>query len=118
MRRTVDDNKIMVLFQPCYFAADAPTGNRHEGKPSIALSIARKYINESTTTITNLIFPMIKDKDLLKVQWKTNSQIIADTVHSGKNCVYLTVGDPSLYSTWNYIHNELKKKHQNMIEIL
>ena len=53
---------------------------------------------------------MIKDKDLLKLQWKTNSQIIADTVLSGKNCVYLTVGDPSLYSTWNYIHNELKKK--------
>lgn len=95
------------------------TPTSKEGKPSIALSIARKYINESTTSITNLIFPMIKDKDLLKVQWMTNSQIIADTVHSGKNCVYLTVGDPSLYSTWNYIHNELKKKHDDIdIEII
>ena len=95
------------------------TPTSKEGKPSIALSIAKKYINESNTTITNLIFPMTKDKDSLKLQWKTNSQKIADAVHSGKNCVYLTVGDPSLYSTWIYIHRELKKNHKDIqIEII
>lgn len=95
------------------------TPTSKEGKPSIALSIAKKYINESNTTITNLIFPMTKDKDLLKSQWKTNSQKIADAIHCGKNCVYLTVGDPSLYSTWNYIHRELKENHNDIeIEII
>ncbi len=95
------------------------TPTSKEGKPSIALSIARKYIDESSTSITNLIFPMIKDKDSLKLQWKINSRIIADAVHSGKNSVYLTVGDPSLYSTWNYIHKELKENYDDIdIEII
>ncbi|HEY6949247.1 MAG TPA: precorrin-2 C(20)-methyltransferase [Nitrososphaeraceae archaeon] len=95
------------------------TPTSKEGKPSIALSIARKYIDESRTIITNLIFPMIKDKESLRLQWKTNSQIIANTVRSGKNSVYLTVGDPSLYSTWNHIHKELREKYSDIdIEII
>jgi len=49
------------------------TPTSKEGKPSIALSIARKYIDESSTSIINLIFPMIKDKDSLRLQWKINS---------------------------------------------
>ena len=64
------------------------TPTSKEGKPSIALSIVKKYVDEATTSITNLIFPMIKDKDSLKLQWKTNSQLIAQAVHSGKKCVY------------------------------
>ena len=83
------------------------TPTSKEGKPSIALSIVKKYVDETTTSITSLIFPMIKDKDSLKLQWKTNSQLIAQDVLSGKKCIYLTVGDPSLYSTWNYIHLSL-----------
>ncbi|MGI0032250.1 MAG: precorrin-2 C(20)-methyltransferase [Nitrososphaeraceae archaeon] len=95
------------------------TPTSKEGKPSIALSIARKYIDESSTSITNLIFPMIKDKDSLRLQWKANSRIIAEAVHSGKSSVYLTVGDPSLYSTWNYIHKELKENYDDIdIEII
>jgi precorrin-2/cobalt-factor-2 C20-methyltransferase len=95
------------------------TPTSKEGKPSIALAIAKKYIDESRTVITHLIFPMIKDKESLRLQWKTNSRIIADTVHSGKYCVYLTVGDPSLYSTWNYIHKELKENYNDInIEII
>jgi len=95
------------------------TPTSKEGKPSIALTIAKNYIDESKTTITNLIFPMIKDKESLRLQWRTNSQIIADTVRSGKNSVYLTVGDPSLYSTWNHIHKELKQNYNDIdIEII
>jgi len=83
------------------------------------LAIAKNYIDESKTIITNLIFPMIKDKESLRLQWRTNSQIIADTVRSGKNSVYLTVGDPSLYSTWNHIHKELKQNYNDIdIEII
>ena len=95
------------------------TPTSKEGKPSIALSIVKKYVDEATTSITNLIFPMIKDKDSLKLQWKTNSRLIAQAVLSGKKCVYLTVGDPSLYSTWNYIHKEFRENYNDIeIEII
>lgn len=87
-------------------------------KPSIALSIVAKYIKK-TTKIINLVFPMVKDKDALKDYWKKNTLEISQMVRTGKKTLYLTVGDPSLYSTWIYIHRELKKNHKDIeIEII
>jgi precorrin-2/cobalt-factor-2 C20-methyltransferase len=87
-------------------------------KPSIALSIVAKYINKSTKII-NLVFPMIKDKNSLKEYWKKNTSEISEMVRTGKRTLYLTVGDPSLYSTWIYIHRELKNNHKDIeIEII
>jgi precorrin-2/cobalt-factor-2 C20-methyltransferase len=87
-------------------------------KPSIALSIVAKYIKE-TTKIINLVFPMVKDKGSLKDYWKKNTLEISQMVRTGKKTLYLTVGDPSLYSTWIYIHRELKKNHKDIeIEII
>jgi precorrin-2/cobalt-factor-2 C20-methyltransferase len=95
----------------------APT-SKH-GKPSIALSIVRKYVNELTTSTVDLVFPMTKDKDLLKKQWKDNADQLAGSVLKGRKTVYLTVGDPSLYSTWIYMHKEMIKNHGNIeIEII
>jgi len=94
----------------------APTAR--EGKPSIALSVVGKYVNESTKT-ANLVFPMVKDKESLKDYWKRNADEIATTVRTGKKVVYLTVGDPALYSTWIYIHRELKRNHPDIdVEIV
>ena len=33
---------------------------------------------------------------------------------SGNNVVYLTVGDPYLYSTWIYMHREISQNHPTM----
>jgi precorrin-2/cobalt-factor-2 C20-methyltransferase len=88
------------------------------GKPSIALSIVQKYLKEDVTTV-DLVFPMTKDKDLLKTQWKDNAGQLARSVLDGKRTVYLTVGDPSLYSTWIYMHREMVKNYKNIeIEII
>ena len=79
-----------------------------EGKPSIALSVVSSLIDQNKNPeIVNLVFPMTKDKDILENTWQKNSQIIAESVFSGKKVVYLTVGDPYLYSTWIYLHREL-----------
>ncbi len=94
----------------------APTAR--EGKPSIALSVVQKYVDKSAKT-TNLVFPMVKDKESLKDYWKRNADEIAAAVRSGKRVVYLTVGDPSLYSTWIYTHRELKRNHKDIeVEIV
>ena len=83
-----------------------------EGKPSIALSVITSFIeHEKNQEIVNLVFPMTKDKDMLENTWQTNSEIIAKRVLSGKKVVYLTVGDPYLYSTWIYLHRELSIKY-------
>jgi precorrin-2/cobalt-factor-2 C20-methyltransferase len=57
---------------------------------------------------------MTKDKDVLESHWKVNSKIMAEKVLSGNNVVYLTVGDPYLYSTWIYMHREISQNHPTM----
>jgi precorrin-2/cobalt-factor-2 C20-methyltransferase len=83
-----------------------------EGKPSIALSVVDSIIDHSKNPkIVNLVFPMTKDKDILADTWKHNTKILAESVLSGKRVVYLTIGDPYLYSTWIYLHKELESNY-------
>lgn len=87
----------------------------NEDRPSIALSVVSSIIDKSKNQkIIKLIFPMTKDKDVLKQTWKRNAKIMAETVLTGKNVVYLTVGDPFLYSTWIYMHKDLKENYPDM----
>ena len=82
------------------------TPTAREGKPSVALSIVEKFLNKDTE-IHQLVFPMVKDFSKLKENWKNNAKEITNSIRNGKKTVYLTVGDPSLYSTWIYIYKEL-----------
>ena len=86
----------------------APTAR--EGKPSIALSIIQKYLGASVE-IVDLIFPMVKDRQRTEEYWKKNADQIVAAAKSGKRVVYLTVGDPSLYSTWIYLQRELASRN-------
>ncbi len=86
-----------------------------EDRPSIALSVAEPLIDKSKNQeIVKLIFPMTKDKGILEQTWKRNAKIMAEKVLSGKNVVYLTVGDPYLYSTWIYMHKDLEENYPDM----
>ena len=83
-------------------------------RPSIALSIVSHLVDESRQQVTKLVFPMTKDRDVLEETWRNNADIMAQKVGAGKNAVYLTVGDPYLYSTWIYMHRHLSSKHPDM----
>ena len=86
-----------------------------EDRPSIALSVVDSMIDKTKNQeIVKLIFPMTKDKDVLETYWKKNARIMAEKVLSGKKVVYLTVGDPYLYSTWIYMHREIQATHPEM----
>ena len=83
-----------------------------EGKPSIAFSVISSILDKTKNQeIVNLVFPMTKDKETLESTWKKNSKILAEGVLAGKNVVYITIGDPYLYSTWIYLHREISKNH-------
>ncbi|MGY5149498.1 MAG: precorrin-2 C(20)-methyltransferase [Candidatus Nitrosopumilus sp. bin_68KS] len=87
----------------------------NEERPSIAFAVVSPIIDKSKNQkIVKLIFPMTKDKDILEETWKRNAKIMAETVLTGKNVVYLTVGDPFLYSTWIYMHKDLKENYPDM----
>lgn len=83
-----------------------------EDRPSIAFSVVSPLIDRSRNQeVVKLVFPMTKDRDVLESTWKRNAQIMAEKVLSGKNVVYLTVGDPYLYSTWIYMHKDIEQNH-------
>ncbi len=87
----------------------------NEDRPSIALSIISPIIDKTKNQeIIRLIFPMTKDREVLEATWKKNSRIMVEKVLSGKNVVYITIGDPYLYSTWIYMHREIIASHPEM----
>ncbi len=86
-----------------------------EDRPSIAFSVVSTLIDKTKNQeIVKLIFPMTKDKDVLESTWKKNAKIMAEKVLSGKNVVYLTIGDPYLYSTWIYMHRQIQTNYPEM----
>jgi precorrin-2/cobalt-factor-2 C20-methyltransferase len=69
------------------------------GGKSIAYDIAKKCIPEKIP-VTLLLFPMLKDKLQLNSQWMENFQSIEQSVRQGVDCAFITLGDPSTYSTF------------------
>lgn len=56
-----------------------------------------------------LPMPMIKDKKTLKEIHDKGAKRAAELLDEGKNLVFLTLGDPTVYSTGIYIYKRLKK---------
>ncbi len=81
----------------------ASTKNRY----SLAVEIATPYISPSTR-IEKLSFPMTKDEKEVETAWVHNAKQIAEQLKKGKNAVFLTLGDPTTYSTFGYILKKMK----------
>ena len=81
----------------------ASTKNRY----SLAVEIATPYISP-TTRIEKLSFPMTKDEKEVETAWIHNAKQIAEQLKKGKNAVFLTLGDPTTYSTFGYILKKME----------
>lgn len=84
-----------------------PKGKK--GKDSVALEIVRDYLNPDTELL-GLTFPMVYQDEELKREWKRNVEIIYRKLMEGKDVVFITLGDPMLYSTYLYILPEIQKR--------
>lgn len=81
----------------------ASTKNRY----SLAVEIATPYISP-LTRIEKLSFPMTKDEKEVETAWIHNAKQIAEQLKKGKNVVFLTLGDPTTYSTFGYILKKME----------
>lgn len=75
------------------------------GKPSIALQIAKPYIKPETKLVV-MDFPMLSlsaERETLEKQWGENADQIQSMLNWGQNAVFLTLGDPMVYSTYSYV---------------
>lgn len=62
-------------------------------------------------------FPMTKNKEELKAAWEKTAEEICRLIDAGKKVAFLTIGDPSVYATYHYIHRlaEQRGKKAEMI---
>ena len=88
------------------------TAASSKNKYSLAVEIAQPYIS-SAVKIEQLSFPMTKDEKEVESAWIYNATQIAKQLEKGKKAVFLTLGDPTTYSTFGYI---LKKMNCIMPE--
>lgn len=69
---------------------------------SIALSIAQPHL-PPRVPVERLDFPMTADRAALQRAWQANAETVRAAVDAGQRCVFLTLGDPLLYSTFGYL---------------
>ena len=86
-----------------------PKTEKKEG--SVAFNIAKPYIPD-TVEIFPMVFQMNTDMEAVNKQWEINRKLIQEKLDEGKNLVFLTLGDPMLYSTYMYIFNEFKDSEE------
>ena len=80
-------------------------------KESIALSIVKPILEErdddKKLMLVTPIFPMIEDKEELEKIWTSASEMIAQYLDSGRDVAFITLGDPSVFSTYAYVQKKL-----------
>ena len=80
-------------------------------KESIALSIVKPILKERNDykrlMLVTPIFPMIEDKEELEKIWTSASEMIAQYLNSGRDVAFITLGDPSVFSTYAYVQKRL-----------
>ncbi|GAA0180371.1 precorrin-2 C(20)-methyltransferase [Clostridium sediminicola] len=81
---------------------------KKEAAGSFAYDIAKKHIKEDAILL-HLTFPMIYNEDELKIKWKENAEKIAEKIKKGKTLAFITLGDPTVYSTYMYLLPYLKE---------
>ncbi len=80
--------------------------SRHD-RESVAWEIARRHYR-AQTELLELEMPMTSDQGILQQAWQTGAQTILSRLNSGLNVAFITIGDPSLYSTYSYLLTYLR----------
>ncbi|HIJ60937.1 MAG TPA: precorrin-2 C(20)-methyltransferase [Nitrospirae bacterium] len=86
-----------------------------EDGSSLALSIVSKVINIDTKEILEAHFPMVKQIDQeIEGKWDAVINTITNGLNKHNQLAFITLGDPSIYSTFFYIYEGLKRKRSSL----
>lgn len=77
-------------------------------KRSLALSIVRGVIDKEWEYV-DLILPMTTDRNELKKHWQEAATQVIEVLQKGKDTGFITLGDPTIYSTFTYLLEHVKK---------
>lgn len=89
-----------------------PIGDRSDS--SIAQGIIRELVDPERQQLLTQIYPMKKDPAEMEASWQASAAQVAALVRSGKTVVFITIGDPLLYSTFLYVHRILQADYPDV----
>ena len=80
-----------------------------EPKESVAYKIAAAVFPEiADKELVPVYMPMIKDRALIDEEHKKGAALLKKYLDQGKNVVYITLGDPTIYCTFSYLQHYLE----------
>ena len=84
----------------------------HSGKDvNVAYTIASAAVPAMEgKPMMEVDMPMIRDKEELAKRHRRAAEKIMERLDRGENGVFLTLGDPTVYSTYIYVHDIITKK--------
>lgn len=75
---------------------------------SVAYKIARQaYPQIEDKEVLPIDFPMTKDSQRLEESHQLGASQIAEKLREGKSVAFLTLGDPTVYATYLYVHKKI-----------
>jgi len=91
----------------------APRASTESG--SFALGIVGDLVEPSRQKIMTALFPMSMDRSVLDKAWSDAAEAIASELLAGNDVAFLTLGDPSLYSTYAYILAKVRERIPDVV---
>ncbi len=78
-------------------------------KEAVAYKIALQAVPElAEKELIPIYMPMVKDKELIEEAHKKGAETIEKILDQGKNLIYLTLGDSTVYCTFSYLQHILE----------
>ena len=104
------------LLRQCAVVCTPKRNLRDDG---YAAGIVRDLLRPAEQEELALEFPMNRDWERLKPYWERNAALIQERLTAGKDCAFVTEGDPFLYSTFIYLYQYLRRHHPEVpIEVV
>ena len=80
-----------------------------EPKETVAYKIAAAVVPElADKELIPVYMPMVKDRELIDREHQKAAKLVESYLDQGKNVVYLTLGDSTIYCTFSYIQHYLE----------
>ena len=82
-----------------------------KAEETVAYQIAVQTVEElKQKTFLELPMPMTKDRELLEKSHEEAADRVEECLQKGQNVVFLTLGDPTVYSTYLYVHKRIAQR--------
>jgi precorrin-2/cobalt-factor-2 C20-methyltransferase len=80
-----------------------------DAKEAAAYRIAASVVPEiADKELVPVYMPMVRDRELIEQEHRKGAALLESYLDQGRNVVFLTLGDPTVYSTFSYLQHILE----------